>query len=200
MLDWTVLPIAESLRHPIFTPTGVLDFISRLCVTFWRGELVWNNSVQRIAAIDGLYLIVTAIGLLGTLGWLLRPSPIAREERPLAVIYFAAVVGSVVFLGLLSTRWDYGHCFFPSRGFPYFAAGRLLTGVMVPFAILMIGGAEELVPLKGRLRASVLFATVIAIVSLGSEIWLATTTTRGAGERSVFQSPTNAYHLLGRGS
>ncbi|MEA2710473.1 MAG: Dolichyl-phosphate-mannose-protein mannosyltransferase [Phycisphaerales bacterium] len=201
MLDWTVLPLSQSLKHPIFGPLGVMEFISRLCITFWRGELIWNNETQRLRGVDIFYLCTSAVGLLGTAGWLLRPSARARAERPLALIYFTAVAASVIFLGLISTRFDYGHCFFPSRGFPYFAAGRLMSGAIVPFAILLIGGFDELVPHKGKVSPGILFASVIATVCLASEIYLCSSVPAGRTEmRSVFESPGNAYHLFRPGS
>jgi hypothetical protein len=109
----------------------------------------------------------------------------------MALIYATAVVGSVLFLALVSTRFDYGKCFFPSRSFPYFAAGRCLTGVMTPIAILVIGAAEELLPSR-RFSPGIALAVVFAVVSLASEIYLVTTA--GTGAVSVFGSTYNWYH------
>src|SRR5439155_7867127 len=54
-LDWTPLTWSQSLQHPILRPLGMIDFLSRLCVTFWRGELFWNNSIQRLRWADWFY-------------------------------------------------------------------------------------------------------------------------------------------------
>jgi hypothetical protein len=186
---WTVLTLSQSLQHPIFGPPGMLEFITRLCLTFWRGEIIYDNSVQRVAAVDAFYLIVSALGLIGTFGWLLRPSPAGRAERPNAIVYFAAVASQVMYLGLISTRFDYGTFFFPSRGFPYFAAGRMLTGVIVPFAILLCGALSELLEFTRRRNAVVIAAGVIATVCFASEIYLCCVASH------VFASPHNFYHL-----
>ena len=191
-IGWTVLPLAQSLKHPIFTPLGVLEFLTRLCVTFWRGEIIFDNFVQRVPAADAFYLVISALGLLGTLGWLLRPSPAARPERTNAIVCFAMVAAQVVFLALISARFDYGNFFFPSRGFPYFAAGRMLTGVIVPVAILLCGGLAELLEFTRRRWAIVIAAGVIAAVCLGSEIYLCCI------KSPVFASRHNFYHLLAK--
>ena len=191
-IRWTVLPLSESLKHPIFGPLGVLEFLNRLCLTFWRGEIIWANFIQRLPAADVFYRVVTALGVVGVAGWLLRPSPAARPERRNAVVYLTAVAAQVVFLGLISTRFDYANFFFPSRGFPYFAAGRLLTGVLAPFAILLAGGLGELLAFTGRRNAMVWAAAVIAVVCLGSEIYLCCFAT----DANVFASPHNFYSLL----
>lgn len=191
-IRWTVLPLSESLKHPIFGPLGLLEFLTRLCLTFWRGEIIYDNFVQRLPAADAFYLVVSALGVIGTAGWLLRPSPAARGERRNAVIYLTALASQVVFLGLISTRFDYGNFFFPSRGFPYFAAGRLLTGVIVPFAILLAGGLIELLAFTGRRNAVVVAAALIALVCLASEIYLCCI----APSANVFASPHNFYRLL----
>src|SRR4029079_5636665 len=59
LLGWTTLTLRQSLAHPIFTPLGALDFTSELCVTFWRGDLVWGDRVQRVDWTDKFYLAVT---------------------------------------------------------------------------------------------------------------------------------------------
>jgi hypothetical protein len=189
MLGWTPLALAQSLRHPIFTPLGVQEFLGRLCVTFWRGEIVWGAAVQRVAGVDRFYIVVTALGAIGTLGWLIRPSAASRNERLPAVAYVIAIVAPVAFLALVSTRFDYGRCFFPSRGFPYFAAGRLLTGAIVPFAILLAGALAELLAFTKRRYACVVAATLIAALCVGSEAYLCY-----SAPSSVFASPYNFYH------
>jgi hypothetical protein len=146
-----------------------------------------------LLAADWFYYGVTFLGVLGVAGWLLRPSPQGKSERPLALVYFTAVAGSVLFLALVSARWDYGHCFFPSRGFPYFAAGRMLTGMMTPIAILLVGGADELLKLR-RFSAGLALAILFAVVSVASEIYLMTTGS-GPGSTSVFGSAHNWFHL-----
>ena len=195
-VDWTVLPLSQSLRHPIFGPLGLLDFLRVLSVTFWRGELLWNHGVMRVAWADWFYWIVSAVGVVITAGWLLRPSPRGRATRPLALACFTVVAGSIVFLGLLSTRFDYGSFFFPSRGFPYFAAGRFLTGSIVPAVILLIGGIDELQTRRSRISAALAAAGVIAAVCLSSEMYLYLSAGSSGEARGMFQSPFNFFHLL----
>jgi hypothetical protein len=168
-LGWTTLTLKQSLHHPIFG-VGVIDFLHQLTLTYWRGELIWQNTVQRSDAVDALYVCITLIALLGVLGWLLRPTPAARTERPAALVHLAMVVGTVVFLGLISTRFEYGRSFYPSRGHPYFSGARLLTGCIIPLSILTVGGIFELFNAK-RLPATLAVAAICCLC-LGSELYL----------------------------
>ena len=73
---------------------------------------------------------------------------------------------------------------------------------MVPFAILLTGSFEELIPRKGKLSPGVVLTALVATVCLASEIYLCATAEPAVGDAetlSVFRSPTNAYHLLRKG-
>jgi membrane protein YdbS with pleckstrin-like domain len=51
----------------------------------------------------------------------------------LALLSFMSIVG---FLVLLSVRFDFGSCPYPSRDHPYLTSGRLLNATAVPFFLL----------------------------------------------------------------
>jgi hypothetical protein len=153
--------------------------------------------VQHVAAADTVYFVATALGVLGAIGWLVRPSRDGRAERAAAGVWLAAAGGSVLLLALLSTRYDFGRCFFPSRGFPYFAAGRLLSGAMTPAAIVVVGGFGELLAAAAkRWPRAVLIgpSLAIAMVCLASEVYLCAV----PSGKSVAGSPGNFFHVVGR--
>jgi hypothetical protein len=166
-LGWTPLTLSQSLHHPIFG-VGVIDFLHQLTLTYWRGELIWQNTVQRVDLVDTLYLIITVIAVLGVIGWSLRPTPDAYRERRPMVVHLAMVVGTIAFLALISTRFDYGRSFYPSRGHPYFSGARLLTGCIIPITILGVGGVFELCNAR-RVPATIAVALVCCLC-IGSEL------------------------------
>jgi hypothetical protein len=168
-LDWTPLTLSQSLHHPIFG-LGVIDFLHQLTLTYWRGELVWHNTVQRVDWVDGFYVVVTAVATLGLLGWLARPTATGKTERSAMRVHLAMVMGTIVFLGLISTRFEYGHSYYPSRGHPYFSGARLLTGCIIPITILLVGAAFELC--NSNRRAATSAVIVVCCVCVASELYL----------------------------
>ena len=47
-------------------------------------------------------------------------------------------VAGVAFLALLSIQFDFGNCINPSGEHPYFTSGRLLSGALIPFAVVYV--------------------------------------------------------------
>ena len=47
-----------------------------------------------------------------------------------------------VSLALLSIQFDFGNCINPSREHPYFTSGRLLSGALIPFAVVYVYGVS----------------------------------------------------------
>jgi hypothetical protein len=54
------------------------------------------------------------------------------------------VLTSVLFLAAISLPFDFHQCFYPSRAFPYFVSGRIISGTILPFVLIYSIGLEYL--------------------------------------------------------
>ncbi|MBW2269689.1 MAG: hypothetical protein JRH16_14030 [Deltaproteobacteria bacterium] len=187
-LGWTLKPLGEWLGHPLFGLDGLGVFLRDLVTSFWRGELVWHQRTLASGLADGVYLVfsVAALALAAVaLGRRRAASPAAAVEVAAAL----ALLAGVSVLALLSLAFVFEGTVHPSLEYPYFANGRLIGGVLVPFCLLAVRGVEcgsEFFPesLRQPLAWSVLGGVVV--VAFVSEVAL------GA---PVFTSAYNAYHL-----
>ena len=64
-------------------------------------------------------------------------TPFIRFIKLLSIIY---IILSILFLVILSVIYDFGPCIYPSPELPYFDAGRLMIGMLIPFLILYLDG------------------------------------------------------------
>lgn len=142
-LGWSIQPFAHILRHPLFTWSGASYFFNTLSRNFWRGEMYWH-AVPRVAWFDPIYLFGSIL-CCGAFVVLLFRSPREGSLKRFADFSSGAmVVGSVLFLMAISIPFDFGHCFYPSRARPYFVSGRIIIGVLLPFAIMFLRGLQIL--------------------------------------------------------
>ena len=141
ILGWTAKPFAEWWSHPIFSLHGLKEFWPELIASFWRGEFIWHHERMATWWNDAFYWTASTIGLAIALISLLksRQSGSNRNSLWFALLSFASLIG---FLVLLSIRFDFGHCVYPSRAHPYFTSGRLLNGAAVPFFVLFAYAIE----------------------------------------------------------
>jgi len=186
LLGWTRKPFAEWWRHPIFTPRGLSVFWSDLLATFWRGEIKWLNEPLRSRIADGFYAISSLLFLCAALAGMRRQSGLSAFQRQAFAIAGLSFLASVVFFALLSIQFDFGSCVNPSREHPYFASGRLMTGALIPFALLYVYGLERLCRSLGPGRLSLIILTVIMVLVTASEIIV---------NRVAFASEHNWFHL-----
>jgi len=142
LLGWTAKPFAEWWSHPIFSLHGLKEFWPELIASFWRGEFIWHHERMATWWSDAFYWTVSTIGVAMALIGLLnnRRSDSNRISLWFALLTFASLVG---FLVLLSIRFDFGQCVYPSRAHPFFTSGRLLNGAAVPFFILVAYAVER---------------------------------------------------------
>jgi hypothetical protein len=163
LLGWTPKPFSDWCSHPIFTLTGAKDFWSELMASFWRGEFIWHG--QRMATwwSDAFYWSISTIVLAIAVATLVvrRRSEPSRAVLWFALLSFAALIA---FLVLLSVRFDFGQCPYPSREHPYFTSGRLLNAAAVPFFLLFAYAIREIG--SWAKRASVQWILLGAIVLL----------------------------------
>jgi Predicted membrane protein (DUF2142) len=142
LLDWTPKAFADWWSHPIFTPRGAKDFWAELIASFWRGEFIWHGERMATWWSDAFYWTSSTIAVAITIWSLItrRRSEGSRAFVWLALLSFGALVG---FLVLLSIRYDFGQCPYPSRAHPFFTSGRLLNAAAVPFFLLFARAIEQ---------------------------------------------------------
>jgi hypothetical protein len=186
LLDWTRKPLSEWLHHPIFSFGGLWIFWSELIARFWRGELMWHNHELHFSLVDNFYAISTlifiAIALLSIQLGQLRTNPQLKALLVAAICFIAAIS----FFFLLSIEFDFGRCIFPSRDHPYFTSGRLMLGVLVPFALLYTYGVGEILRYFRIVFPAWIGVGLIMMIALISEIFV---------KHSVFASEHNWFHL-----
>jgi hypothetical protein len=104
-----------------------------------------------------------------------------RQAIGVAALCFLASIG---FLALLSIQFDFGNCVNPSRGHPYFASGRLLSGALIPFALSYVYGIDWLFRRINPALPLLVLGVLLAFVTM-SEIKI---------NRAVFASEHNWFH------
>jgi hypothetical protein len=98
------------------------------------------------------------------------------------------VASSVLFLAVISLPFDFHDCAYPSRLYPYFVSGRIISGALLPFVLIYASGLELV---TNRLRKWVPPVAVLACLMLFitvSEIRVRSV---------VFSSPYNFFALSG---
>jgi hypothetical protein len=187
-LGWGRKPLAEILDHPLFTPAGAWTFLTGLVPKFWRGELAWYRDTLAWRPADLLYLGTTLVLVpLAALGVLRASRP--RAERVAEGAALVATLTAVATLALLSLLFVFHETSSPSSAYPYFTEGRLISGVLVPFALLYVRGIEEAtarLPARWAGRAGwALLGAVVAMAAFSEVVLTA----------PVFRSDYNWFHL-----
>jgi Predicted membrane protein (DUF2142) len=185
-LGWTHKPFAEWFQHPIFFPPGLWFFLKQNLATFWQGEMLWHRQPLANPAVDLIYTALSLGVLAFTLVALLRrPPPFTAPQRTAIWLSFACVAAMFAFFALLSVKYDFQDCFYPSRAKPFFVSGRLMLGMLVPFLILFACGLDRLLKkFQNRTKFFVLLALLTFM--LASEI---------AIDWPVFPNAYNWFHM-----
>jgi hypothetical protein len=185
LLGWTRKPFGDWWQHPIFTPRGVWTFWSDLIASFWRGEVSWHGQTLRWRWADGFYASSSLLFLAAAIAGLRKRAGLTafqREAIGSAILIFLAGVAS---LALLSIQFDFGNCINPSRAHPYFTSGRLLSGGLIPFAIVYVYGVSWVCRRVNANLPLIVLGLVVAFV----------TTSEVLVNRLVFVSEHNWFHL-----
>jgi len=188
-MGWSRKPLDQYLDHPLFSLSGAATFLRELIPLFWRGELAWHRVPLASPLADGVYTVTTVL-FLSLAAWGLarrtRP-PTARRAEGVA---FFLVLGSVALLAALSLPYVFHEHSNPSAQLPYFVQGRLISGVLVPFALLYVRGisvaASRLPTPRARASAGWACLGAVGLVAVVSEVGL---------HWSVFASEYNLFHL-----
>jgi hypothetical protein len=186
LLGWTRKPFTDWWHHPIFTPRGLWVFFSDLLASFWRGELMWQNQLLSSHVADAFYAISSVLALSAAVtGIRARAGLSGFQQQAMSVAAFSFLAG-IAFLALLSVQFDFGNCIYPSRAYPYFTSGRLMSGALIPFALLYTYGVSRLLRRIGyALLPLIVLATIVVAVTM-SEIVV---------NGQVFTSEHNWFHL-----
>jgi Predicted membrane protein (DUF2142) len=185
LLGWTPKPFADWWRHPIFSPQGVWTFWYELTARFWRGELMWQNRELSWRVADEFYAISSLIFVAAAIIGLRRQAWLSAFQRQALFLATLTFIAALAFLALLSVRFDFGECIYPSRAHPYFTSGRLMSGALIPFALLYVYGIGYLLRRVGVVAPIVVVAGIMTFASV-SEIFI---------NHTVFLSEHNWFHL-----
>jgi Predicted membrane protein (DUF2142) len=186
LLTWTRKPLADWWYHPIFSPRGSWIFWSDLLARFWRGELMWQNRELSSRIADEFYAISSLFLLCAAMTGIRRHSGLSTFQRQALLFAAFTFIAALAFLALLSVQFDFGNCIYPSRAYPYFTSGRLITGALIPFALLYAYGVIRLLHRASNASLPlVVLATIVLFVSI-SEIIV---------NYEVFASEHNWFHL-----
>ena len=185
-LNWTSQPFTAWFHHPIFTPSGFWFFLKGNLATFWQGELLWHRQSLANPAADLIYVLLTLALLLVMLNILLsRPVLFSASQRTALWFAFASFAALLAFFALLSVKYDFNDCFYPSREHPFFVSGRLLLGALIPFLILFACGLDQLLK-KFPDRVKFFALGALLTFMLASEITI---------DWNIFPSAYNWFHL-----
>jgi len=181
-LEWTPLPWSEFVAQPIFRPSGLAEWAPETLALFWRGEFRWLGEPMTLPGLDptlaAVSLAALALGAASAWASLRRGAWL----EPLALL---ATLGGFATLAVLSARFEFADWGNPTRSHPWFTEGRLVLGVLLPFAIVFVRGlALGCARLPAR-AAAALLAAWIAFVSVTDWVIAA----------PAFESPWNWIHL-----
>jgi len=177
-------PLGALLDHPLLSLPGLLHFLDALCRDFWRGRFMWNGEFMAHAWADAIYVATSGVFLVaatvaivrGFSRWHRSRQRELPAELRVDLGAWLTVAGAVALLALLSLRFDFPERLaIPSRDDPYFTNARLISGCIVPFALLFARGLQTVTAwISQRTRAAVragLFGLVVATIVI-SEGWL----------------------------
>jgi hypothetical protein len=167
-LGWTNKPFAEWFQHPIFTASGFWFFVKGNLATFWQGEMLWHRQPLALPALNLFYVGLTLLLLAAVLFALVwRAGRFTAPQRAALWFGWAGLAAMFAFFALLSVKYDFHDCFYPSREKPFFVSGRLLLGMLLPFLLLIAVGLDQLLgKLRERLKLTMLGAFLLFMLGL----------------------------------
>ena len=183
---WTIKPFAQWWHHPIFTPQGMWTYFSGQMGTFWQGEFTWHYFTMMLPGTNAIYSILSlALVVAGLTALFPKSANTIPTQRQALQWSLACFLATLVFFALLSTIYDFHDCPNPSRKDPYFHAGRMILGVLIPFMLLFVHGLDRALSRFGNI---VKFSALGAIISAMLVLEIAT-------DWPVFPNEYNWFHL-----
>lgn len=180
---WTIKPFGQWWHHPIFSPEGIWTYLNGQLDTFWQGELLWRNEPMALHGSASIYTALSLILIIMSIPFLWR-NPVAEQRRALqlSLVSFIAALG---FFALMSIVYDFHNCPNPSREHPYFQAGRMILGALIPFMLLIAYGIDRALNRFGLGTKFIVLGILVSLM-LASEI---------VADWPAFSSPYNWFHL-----
>jgi hypothetical protein len=188
-LGWTVNSLPDIVHHPLFTWHGATYFLVRLTGSFWHGEYLWHGQPMRSGTSEWFYVISSAaMVLIFAFGIGSRWKTMSDLHKWWVVQMVFLVAASVLFLAAVSLPFDYHNCGYPSRLHPFFVSGRIICGVLLPFAMIYAGGLELILKRAPKWAPSMAVLACLMLVITISEVQV---------RKVVFTSPYNFFALAG---
>lgn len=185
-LGWTTKPFGEILDHPLFSANGLSYFLTHLIPSFWRGEYVWHMKRMSWPVADWIYIVSSAVMLISfTVKLFQNKKIITASERFAGVQALFVVLSSLLFMAAISLPFDYHNCIYPSRDHPYFVSGRIISGALLPFVLIYVGGMEYLLSGFKKWAPHALLACLVVFI----------TVTEFEIRRVTFNSPYNLFAI-----
>jgi hypothetical protein len=185
-LGWTDKPFADWWHHPLFTRDGFWAFLSGNLASLWQGEFTWQGKPLTLPDGDHAYVFLTVILLLiAFAAFLWRPPVFTSGQQPALLFSFLCVAAMFAFFALLSIKYDFHDCFYPSTAHPFFISGRLLLGMLIPFLLVCVTGLDRLL-----CKTTVKFKFLVLTFLLGSML-----TAEILQDWQIFANDYNWYHL-----
>ena len=132
-----------------------------------RGELTWHGQLVSWRLADRLFVISSLLLFASAIVGLLKPAKLSSVDRQAIGVAITTCAAGIIFLALLSIQFDFGSSTGPSRAHPYFTAGRLLTGALIPFAVCYVYGLTVLLcPAKSAVLPQAIIAGLVAFVAV----------------------------------
>ena len=170
-LGWTVKPLAEIMHNPLFSLHGFHYFVVGLTQRFWRGEYVWHTFEMKSALADRFYLLSSAILLLvGLIEFWRRRKSMSPLKRLAAFDAAFLMASSVLFIVAISVPFDYHDCAYPSRAIPFTTSARIVSGAILPFALIYASGLEVVTKLFRKWIPPVAVLALLMLFITASEI------------------------------
>lgn len=188
LLGWSPKPINEWGNHPLFSFTGFTLFWRDVSASFWRGELCWGGKRLAFAWLDQGFCVATSLSLTCAIAglWFSRRDGDSAARHAVQIAVWS-LLGGIVLLALLSIRYDFHQCAYPSTAYPYFSSGRLLAAVIVPFLLLFLYSIDRAVSwccASEFPKWTILIAVVLVITVATARLYT-----------PVFYSEYNWFHL-----
>jgi len=187
-LGWTLKPWREMWHHPIFSASGLQYFFNVLTEAFWRGEIWWRGDAMRWSVADGWYRISSILFVAVFAAKLFRTGRSeGRLQRINGYLSLHLILGAYLFMAAISLPYDFHNCVNPSRAHPFFVSGRIIIGILLPFAIVYLSGFEALLKPVRRYVHPLIPFTILAVFMTVTEVVV---------RRDIFPSAFNFFSLL----
>ncbi|HEY3760196.1 MAG TPA: DUF2142 domain-containing protein [Verrucomicrobiae bacterium] len=182
---WTVKPFSNWWHHPIFTPSGLWVFMFRSLTNFWSGECLWHQKPLYFAPFNWVCVLGSLIFMLAAVPAIFtRSAKIIPSQKWMLGVLLVCIFAEFGFFAFLSIIYDFHDCPNPSRAEPYFTAGRLMLGTLIPFLLVCVFQFDRFLGWHS-LRTKLMTLGLFILFMLACEI---------TTDWPVFFSQYNLYH------